>query len=130
MELSEIFDEWNTYSMQKKLLPRDIDLDAIIENSRHKIIAISGIRRSGKSSILTLIAQRIVEKGGKCGYVNVEDSRFGEHINLLDEILEWFGDEGFLRLPVMINDLAVPHSSVQSIMPLNSLSFVSRASAS
>lgn len=98
MELSEIFDEWNTYSMQKKLLPRDIDLDAIIENSRHKIIAISGIRRSGKSSILTLIAQRIVEKGGKCGYVNVEDSRFGEHINLLDEILEWFGDEGFLIL--------------------------------
>lgn len=59
MEISAIFDEWNTYAQRRVLVPRKVDLEVIERNSHSKIIAITGIRRCGKSSVLMLLAQNI-----------------------------------------------------------------------
>lgn len=98
METREIFEEWNTYALRKKLIHRDINLDAVISNSLTKIVAITGIRRCGKSSVMMLLAQKLTNEGKRVCYVNVEDSRLGGEKNVLDQILKWFGDEGFMLL--------------------------------
>ncbi len=98
MALSGIFDEWNTYALRRNLIQRDVDLDGIINNSRSKIIAVTGIRRCGKSSVLMLLAQKLAKEGKRVCYVNVEDSRLSAEKKVLDEILKWFGDEGFMLL--------------------------------
>ena len=98
MESSRIFEEWNTYALRKALVQRNVNLDAIERNSQSKIVAITGIRRCGKSSILMLLAQKLAHEGKKVCYVNVEDSRLGAEKDILDQILKWFGDEGFLLL--------------------------------
>ena len=98
MAASEIFDEWSTYAQRRVLVKRQINLEAIERNSQSKIVAITGIRRCGKSSVLMLLAQKLVNEGKKVCYVNVEDSRLGAEKDVLDQILKWFGDEGFLLL--------------------------------
>lgn len=98
MENPEIFEEWNTYALRKSLLQREVDIEAVVRNSRSKIVAITGIRRCGKSSVLMLLAQRLAKEGQKVCYVNVEDSRLGGEKDVLDQILKWFGDEGFMLL--------------------------------
>lgn len=98
MDNEEVFEEWSSYSKRKALLPRDIDLESMAKNSDSKIIAITGIRRAGKSSILMMLAQKLEREGNKVCYVNVEDSRIKDEPELLDEILRWFGDDGFMLL--------------------------------
>ncbi len=98
MEASEIFEEWNTYALRKTLLQRDINLTEIERTSQSKIVAITGIRRCGKSSVLMLLAQKLANEGKKVCYVNVEDSRLQSEKDVLDQILKWFGDEGFMLL--------------------------------
>ena len=98
MDNESVFEEWNAYAKRKNLLPRNIDLDALVKNSNSKVIAVTGIRRSGKSSLLMMLAQKLANDGEKVCYVNVEDSRIKDESNLLDEILKWFGDEGFMLL--------------------------------
>lgn len=98
MSASRIFDEWNVYAHRKVLVQREIDLDTIVRNSHSKIVAITGIRRCGKSSVLMLLAQKLEKEGKKVCYVNVEDSRLGAEKDVLDQILKWFGDEGFMLL--------------------------------
>jgi len=70
----------------------------LISNSHLKIIEITGIRRSGKSSILIMLQQELVKKGEKAAYINLEDSRIKDNRTLLDDVLKWFGDKGFLLL--------------------------------
>ncbi|VVB77340.1 AAA domain protein [uncultured archaeon] len=94
----EVFEEWTSYAKRKELLPRDIDLDSIIKNSSSKIIAITGVRRSGKSSILMMLAQKLADAGKKACYVNVEDSRIKDRPAVLDDAIKWFGDDGFMLL--------------------------------
>lgn len=98
MDNYDVFEEWDIYAKRKKLHTRDIDIASIIRNSSSKLVAISGIRRSGKSSLLMLIVQQLANNGERVGYVNVEDSRLSGSKTLLDDILKWFGDEGFLLL--------------------------------
>ena len=45
-----------------------------------------------------LLAQKLANEGKKVCYVNVEDSRLGEEKDVLNQILKWFGDEGFMLL--------------------------------
>jgi predicted AAA+ superfamily ATPase len=45
-----------------------------------------------------LIAQKLAREGKKVCYINVEDSRLGAEKKVLDEILKWFGDEGYMLL--------------------------------
>ncbi|TDA41963.1 MAG: hypothetical protein DSO07_01825, partial [Thermoproteota archaeon] len=42
-------------------------------NARDKIVAITGIRRSGKSSLLMLLLQRLLRRGERAAYINLED---------------------------------------------------------
>jgi len=98
MEQSEIFEEWDTYAKKKQLINRNIDLNAFISNSKLKIVAITGIRRSGKTSILMLLAQNLVSKNKPVCYINLEDNRLRNRDNVLDETIKWFGDKGFMLL--------------------------------
>ena len=98
MEVSGIFEEWNTYALKRVLVQRKVDLDAIERNSHSKIVAVTGIRRCGKSSVLMLLTQKLARERKRVCYVNVEDSRLGAEKDVLDQILKWFGDEGFLLL--------------------------------
>ena len=95
---AEVFKEWDAYASRRRLINREIDLDALIDASQRKIIGITGIRRSGKSSLLMLLRRRLADKGEKAAYINIEDTRLRADSNLLDDVLKWFGDEGTLLL--------------------------------
>ena len=96
--MEDVFGEWNVYASKKELIERDIDLSAIKESLRLKIVAISGVRRSGKTSILILLYNFLKHQKEKVAYINLEDSRIKNNPNVLDEILKWFGDTGYLIL--------------------------------
>lgn len=98
MEQTGVFEEWGAYAKKKALLPRSIPFEPIISNSASKIVAITGIRRCGKSSLLMLLAQKLGKDGKKAAYVNLEDSRIKDEKETLDNILKWFGEDGFLLL--------------------------------
>jgi len=93
-----IFEEWKTYAQKKSLENRALDLSSLISNSHLKIIGITGIRRSGKSSILIMLQQELVKKGENAAYINLEDSRIKDNKTVLDNVLKWFQDTGFLML--------------------------------
>jgi len=94
----EVFEEWTEYAKKKALLQRDVDLDSIVSNANFKIVSITGVRRCGKSSVLMLLFQKLNASGRKVGYVNLEDNRINGNSKVLDEVLKWFGDDGFLLL--------------------------------
>jgi len=96
--MEEIYEEWDIYAQKKELKQRDIDLNFLINTSKLKIIAITGIRRSGKTSLLILLRQMLEKKNEKARYVNLEDSRIKDKKEVLDDILAWFGDSGYLLL--------------------------------
>src|SRR3989338_1139697 len=101
MEL--VFEEWNTYAQKKVLKTRAIDLERLESNSHLKIIAITGIRRSGKSSLLILLLQKLIKENKNTAYINLEDSRIKNSIDVLNDILKWFGDSGYLLLDEITN---------------------------
>ena len=96
--MNEIFEEWNTYASKKELKSREMNLEDIERNSELKIVSITGIRRAGKSSILLILQQKLSKKGNKVAYINLEDSRIKDDKNVLDNIIKWFGDSGYLLL--------------------------------
>lgn len=98
MAQTDVFEEWSAYAKKKALLPRGVEFEPLISNSASKIVAITGIRRCGKSSLLMLLAQKLEKDGKKVAYVNLEDSRIKDDKETLDEILKWFGEDGFLFL--------------------------------
>lgn len=93
-----MFEEWTAYAKKKALLSREVELEPIISSSASKIVAITGIRRCGKSSLLMLIVQKLDVEGKKVAYINLEDSRIKDDKEILDNILKWFGEDGFLFL--------------------------------
>ncbi len=98
MEFKEIFEEWDVYARKKQLLDRDFNKLSVINNANKKIIAITGIRRCGKSSLLMLFERELIAGKEKVAYINMEDSRISGKEGILDEVLKWFGDDGFLLL--------------------------------
>lgn len=93
-----VFNEWSVYAGKKVLKERAIALERIKESSKLKIVAISGVRRSGKTSILILLYNLLKKQKEKVSYINLEDGRIKNNPNVLDEILKWFGDTGYLIL--------------------------------
>ena len=93
-----MFNEWDSYAKKKKLIMRDIGFKSIGEISKLKIVAITGIRRSGKSSILMLLSQKLEKEGKRVRYVNLEDSRINSKKEVLEEVLKWSEGKGFLLL--------------------------------
>src|SRR3990172_3909907 len=98
MNSLDVFEEWDAYAKKKILYARDVDLGSIEQSSLSKIVAVTGIRRSGKSSVLMLLLQKLSSERKKAVYINVEDSRLSNNENVLDDALKWFGDEGYLLL--------------------------------
>jgi len=95
MSPKDVFEETTTYAFGRHLKSRDIDLGSIIERSELKIVAVTGARRSGKSSVLMLLAQKLKKDGQRVSYINAEDTRLRSE-TLLEEAIKWFGDEGYL----------------------------------
>ena len=89
-----IFDEWTEYALRVRLKPRR-GWERLLELSHAKPVFLTGIRRSGKSSLMMLLSQKAE---GKVGYVNLEDPRLSGEAGVLDALLSWFGDSGFLFL--------------------------------
>ncbi|MBI5882338.1 MAG: ATP-binding protein [Elusimicrobia bacterium] len=96
--MNAIFDEWNAYALKKTLVSRDLNFDQVMGDARLKIVAVTGIRRCGKSSVLILLRQKLQKEGLSAAYINLEDSRIKESPSLLDDALKWFGDSGCLLL--------------------------------
>lgn len=96
--MEDVFEEWNAYARKKELKPRATDLDKIESDAKLKIVAITGMRRSGKSSILILLLQKLIKENKKAAYINLEDSRIKDSKTVLDDIIKWFGDSGYLLL--------------------------------
>jgi predicted AAA+ superfamily ATPase len=96
--LGGVFEEWSNYARKKLLKPRALDLEGVISGSKLKIISITGVRRSGKSSILMLILQKLAAENKNAAYINMEDSRIKDCKEVLDETIKWFGDSGYLLL--------------------------------
>lgn len=96
MDAKDIFKESTAYALGRPLKSRKIDLDSIIRRSDLKIVAVTGARRSGKSSILMLLAQKLRAEGKKVAYINAEDSRLSGPF--LEDLIKWFGDEGYLLI--------------------------------
>ena len=92
--MEKLFDEWTEYALEKELKNRDISFN-LLELSRKKIIFITGIRRSGKSSLMMLLMRNLPEKSA---YINLEDERLPRETASLDAIVRWFGDNGYLFL--------------------------------
>lgn len=97
---SQVFEEWTAYAKRQVLKPRaGVDLKSIENTAQLKIIGITGIRRAGKSSVLILLLQKLAKQEGlRAAYVNLEDSRIKDSKLVLDDLLKWFGDSGFLLL--------------------------------
>ncbi len=96
--MENIFNEWDIYATKKALRNREVGFEDIEKNSKLKIIAITGIRRLGKTSILILLRQKLEKENKKSRYVNLEDSRIKTDPGVLDNLIKWFGDEGYLLL--------------------------------
>ncbi len=90
-----LFEESTEYALSTKLRARNLDLDDLVRWSDLKVVALTGVRRSGKSSLLMLLAQNLRSKGEKVAYVNAEDSRLARG-TLLEDAIKWFGDSGYL----------------------------------
>jgi len=96
--MDSVFEEWNAYAGKQGLKQRDISLSDITDNAKLKIVPITGVRRAGKSSILMLLQQKLANEGNKVAYINLEDSRIKDDKGILDNVIKWFGDDGFLLL--------------------------------
>ncbi|MBI4182199.1 MAG: ATP-binding protein [Candidatus Aenigmarchaeota archaeon] len=94
----QVFGEWDAYAQRKILKPRDLNLADIASASALKVVAITGVRRCGKTSVLLLLRQRMAKEGKRAAYVSMEDSRVKGIPDVFDAVLKWFGDEGFLLL--------------------------------
>lgn len=101
--MDEIFNEWNLYAEKKVLKPRAMNIDAILKNSSLKIIALTGIRRAGKSSLLILMWQKLKREKAAVSYLSLEDTRLKGEKELLEKILKWFGDKGYLFLDEIVS---------------------------
>lgn len=94
----EVFEEWDAYAKRKSLRPRAFPMARIIAAAENKVVALTGVRRCGKSSLLMLIHQRLTASGARVRYVSMDDVRLQEIPELLDEVLKWNGDEGYLLI--------------------------------
>ena len=96
--LKEYNPQWQGEKASTGLINRPIYLDRIKELlSRREIIVLTGIRRSGKSSLLKLLTDQLVESGVPAENIlniNLEDYRFGadKDVYLLENLYGAFNE--------------------------------------
>ena len=96
--MENAFEEWDTYATKKQLVERAVNNKKLLKTAQLKIVAISGVRRSGKTSLLILLFQELRKQNERTTYINLEDNRIKNEPLILDKIIKWFGDEGYLFL--------------------------------
>ncbi len=93
-----IIDQQKILNLEEQYIPRDIPLESLLQSE--EIIVLSGIRRCGKSTILTRLSKII---DGNCLYINFDDIRFSdfnhENFQHIYEIIgELFGSDAHVTL--------------------------------
>lgn len=86
-EIVRVIDFWQKSSREQGLLPRSI-VDEINTNTK-EIVDIVGPRRSGKSSVMKLLIQKLKPEGNSL-YINFEDPYFLEHNipTIIEELIQ------------------------------------------
>jgi len=93
-----IIDQQKILNLEEQYIPRDIPLESLLQSE--EIIVLSGIRRCGKSTILTQLSKIL---DGKFLYINFDDIRFSdfnhENFQHIYEIIgELFGSDAHVTL--------------------------------
>jgi len=97
--LKEImFDQKEAFNRKTNLIEREINVDKYVATSQ--IVIISGIRRSGKSSMLYLIKEKMNLSESEFCYFNFDDERVVANISILENLynlhIEVYGSEPVL----------------------------------
>ena len=95
--MEDVLKEWNNAAVNKPLRSREFGIDKAISESRGRVVSITGIRRSGKSSVLMLIYRKLASLGKRAAYVNLEDNRL-QFPDSLDAIIRQVPDAEWLLL--------------------------------
>jgi len=95
-QLKEVYlDQKQAFTNKKGLIDRDIELDKYLSTSQ--IVVITGVRRSGKSSLLYLIHKQMGLKEEEYCYINLDDERVPKNISILQDMydlhLRWYQNE-------------------------------------
>ena len=84
-QLKEIyFDQKRVFTKKDKLIDRDMDLEKYLQTSQ--IVVITGVRRSGKSSLLYLISKQLNLQEQDFCYLNLDDERIPQDISIFEDI--------------------------------------------
>ena len=90
-----VLDQKNYFSNRNNLIDRDINYDTYIRTAQ--IVVISGVRRCGKSCLLSLFRQKMNLTEKQYCYLNCDDERLQLNESLLDQLyslhLEMYGTE-------------------------------------
>jgi len=91
-----IIDQQKILDFDEQFVPRDIPLESLLQSE--EIIVLSGIRRCGKSTILTQLSKIL---DGKFLYINFDDIRFSD-----------FNQENFQHIYEILGELFGPDAHV------------------
>lgn len=84
-QLKEIYlDQKRVFAKKEGLIDRDINLEKYLQTSQ--IVVITGVRRSGKSSLLYLISKQLNLQEQDYCYLNLDDERIPQNISIFEDI--------------------------------------------
>jgi hypothetical protein len=97
--LKEImFDQKEAFNSKTNLIERELNVDKYITTSQ--IVILTGIRRSGKSSMLSLLKEKMNLSDAEFCYFNFDDERVISNISILENLhnlhIEIYGNEPVL----------------------------------
>jgi len=95
--IEDVLREWGATAVSKSLKNREFNINKTIDESKTRVVSITGIRRAGKSSVLMLIYRKLAALGKKAAYANLEDNRL-QIPEALDTILKQTPDADWLLL--------------------------------
>src|SRR3989344_7706017 len=95
--IEDVLREWGATAVSKSLKSREFDINKTIDESKSRVVSITGIRRAGKSSVLMLIYRKLTALGENTAYANLEDNRL-QIPEALDTILKQTPDADWLLL--------------------------------